>query len=193
MTIESQLSPPPDALPAGLAWYCVRSQPKHEHIAAAHLARESDVEVFLPRVTFKRATRSGPARVTEALFPNYLFARFNLSEALRKVQAIRGVSGVVHFGYRWPTIPESVIRDLRTSLGDTEVHVIPDDFAPGDPVRIIGGAFHGLEALVQRAMPGRERVAVLLEFLGRQTTVEISRNWVQPQDDVRQKLTQAPL
>ncbi len=188
MSSESQISSQTGTIPPGPAWYCVRSQPKHEHIAAAHLARESDVEVFLPRVTFKRATRSGPARVTEALFPNYLFARFNLSEALRKVQASRGVSGVVHFGYRWPTIPEEVVRDLRTSLGETAVHVIPDDFSPGDPVRIIGGAFHGLEALVQRAMPGRERVAVLLEFLGRQTTVEISRDWVQPKEDVRQKL-----
>ena len=193
MTIASEIGPQGEAIPAGLAWYCVRSQPKHEHIAAAHLARESDVEVFLPRVAFKRATRSGPAQVTEALFPNYLFARFDLSDSLRKVQASRGVGGVVHFGYRWPTIPESVINDLRTMLGDSAIHVIPNDFAPGDPVRIIGGAFHGLEALVQRAMPGRERVAVLLEFLGRQTTVEISRNWVQPQEDVRQKLAQTNL
>jgi transcription antitermination factor NusG len=33
--------------------------------------------------------------------------------------------------------------------------------------------FHGLRAVITRVMPSRERVAVLLEFLGRQTTVEL--------------------
>jgi transcription antitermination factor NusG len=31
-----------------------------------------------------------------------------------------------------------------------------------------------LEAVVTRVMPGRERVVVLLEFLGRQTKVEVA-------------------
>ena len=56
-------------------WFCLRAQPKHEHIAAAHLQKVSEVEVFLPRVRFQRATRQGMAWVTEALFPNYFFSR----------------------------------------------------------------------------------------------------------------------
>jgi hypothetical protein len=32
------------------AWFCVRSQPKHEHIAAAHLKQEPGIEVYLPRI-----------------------------------------------------------------------------------------------------------------------------------------------
>jgi transcription antitermination factor NusG len=39
---------------------------------------------------------------------------------------------------------------------------------------IIGsGVFEGLEAVVTRVMPGPQRVAVLLDFLGRQTTLEV--------------------
>jgi len=64
------------AVPPSLAWFCVRSQPKHEHIAAARL-RESGLEVFLPRIRFKKHSVRGPVWVTEALFPNYLFARFD--------------------------------------------------------------------------------------------------------------------
>ena len=41
-------------------WYCLRSQPKHEHIAAAHLRRLDQVTVFCPRIKFKRSTRQGP-------------------------------------------------------------------------------------------------------------------------------------
>jgi hypothetical protein len=34
---------------------------------------------------------------------------------------------------------------------------------------------HGLHALVTRVMPAKQRVAVLLDFLGRQTAVELDR------------------
>ena len=63
------------------AWFCVRSHPKHEHIAAAHL-RERKLEVYLPRIRFQRCTRRGLVWFTEALFPNYFFARLDLSNAL---------------------------------------------------------------------------------------------------------------
>jgi transcriptional antiterminator RfaH len=160
------------------AWFTLRSQPKHEHIAAAHLVHFDDVEVFNPRIRFPRSTRRGPVWVTEALFPGYLFARFDWKMALSKVRYAQGVSGVVHFGHRWPTIPDAVILDLKQTLGEKEVHEISPTIVPGDHIRVSGGLFHGLQAVVTRVMPGRQRVAILLEFLGRQTAVEISVNAV---------------
>jgi len=161
--------------PSGLApaWFCLRTQPKHEHIAAAHLKDDPEVEIYLPRIRFKRATRRGPVWFTEALFPNYLFARFDLAACVRRVCAARGVRGVVHFGNRWPIVPEAVIEELRAAVGADQVHVVRDAPRPGESVRIAGGVFHGLQAVVTRVMPSRERVAVLLEFLGQQTTVEL--------------------
>src|SRR5579859_1328713 len=95
------------------AWFCVRTHPKHEHIAAAQLRREPDVEVFLPRIRYRRPTRCGPAWVTEALFRDYLFARFEPAAALRRVHHARAVSGVVRFGDHCPSIPDSIITDLQ--------------------------------------------------------------------------------
>jgi transcriptional antiterminator RfaH len=160
------------------AWFCVRSQLKHEHIAAANLRQHTDIKVFNPLVRFKRSTRRGPVWVTEALFPGYLFARFDWKECLRLVHHTFGVAGIVHFGTRWPTIPEPVIQELQSVLGTEGVRVIGETLAPGDSVRIAGGAFHGLQGVVTRVMPGRERVAVLLDFLGRQTAVELPLNSV---------------
>jgi transcriptional antiterminator RfaH len=40
---------------------------------------------------------------------------------------------------------------------------------PGDAVKINEGPFCGLEAIFERKMKGSERVAVLLDILGRQT------------------------
>ena len=169
-----------------LPWFCLRSQPKHEHIAAQQLASELGIEVYLPRIRFPRSTRRGRMWFTEALFPNYLFARFDLAVALRKVNSTRGVRHVVHFGDHWPFIPENAIEELRNIVRDDQIHVINDDMRAGDTVQITGGAFHGLQALVTSPMPGRERVEVLLEFLGRQTPMKISRNLLVANHDVRQ-------
>lgn len=158
---------------SALAWFCLRSQPKHEHIAARHLRQLAGLEVFLPRIRFRRKTRQGLVWVTEALFPNYLFARFNWTTALRLVHHTPGVGGVVHFGTRWPTIADHIIEELRGMFGGDQLHVIPAEPNVGDPVQIVGGVFHDLRAVVTQVMPARERVTVLLEFLGRQTAVEL--------------------
>jgi transcriptional antiterminator RfaH len=154
-------------------WFCLRSQPKHEHIAAAHLRQLAGVEVFLPRIRFKRATVRGAVWTTEALFPGYLFARFTWPSDLRAVQHARGVSGIVRFGDRWPTIAAEVIADLRTALGPEELRVLDTPLAPGDVVRIADGSLRGLLAVVAQVQSSRDRVAVLMEFLGRQTMVEL--------------------
>ena len=167
------------------AWYCLRSLPKHEHIAAAHLIQESGIEVYLPRIRFKRSTRQGPVWFTEALFPNYLFARFDLSSSLKLVHHSRGVRGVVHFGDQWPQVPTTAIEQLRASVTGDAVHVLDQELQPGESVIVSGGAFHDLRAVVTRAMPGRDRVAVLLEFLGRQTMVELSASSLVRQEPPR--------
>jgi transcriptional antiterminator RfaH len=155
------------------AWFCLRSQPKHEHIAAAHVRQIAETEVFLPRVRFKRATRLGIVWVTEALFPGYLFARFEWHTSLRQIKHASGVQDIVHFGDRWPQIPENTIHELRQAIGADELRTIPHEFAPGDAVRIGEGPLRGLQAIVSRVMPSRERVAVLMDLLGRQTMIEI--------------------
>jgi transcriptional antiterminator RfaH len=167
------------------AWFCVRTQPKREHIAAAQLKLEPDIEVYLPRIRFKRSTRRGPVWFTEALFPNYLFARFDLAACLRKLDHVRGVRDVVHFGEQWPAIPDPVIEELRTTVGAEHVHVIREELQPGEAVQISGGEFHGLSAVVTRVMPSRQRIAVLLEFLGRQTAVELACDAVVREEDER--------
>src|SRR4051812_40533266 len=88
------------------AWFCVRSHPKREHIAAAHLGRIDGVEVFSPRLRIKKATRRGPVTFVESLFPNYLFAKFDVRLELQTIRHSPSVSTVVHFGTRLPQIPD---------------------------------------------------------------------------------------
>jgi transcriptional antiterminator RfaH len=176
-----------------VTWFCVHAQPKHEHVAAAHLRKMDAVEVFLPRVRFRRGTRHGMVWVTEALFPGYLFAGFDWQTSLRRVQAASGVRGVVHFGEHWPVIPEEMIEDLRQVIGTTEPHTISPEFSPGDAVQITDGTLRGLRAVVSRVIPGRERVAVLMDLLGRQTTVELKAQAIVKAGNERAALFQKPV
>ncbi len=180
---------PPTQSPS---WFCVRAQPKHEHIAAAHLRGEAQVEVYLPRIRFRRSTRRGPVWFTEALFPGYLFARFDLAGGLRRFHYAPGVRGIVHFGEKWPTIPDATIEDLRATVGDEEVRVVVEQFLPGETVQIAEGAFQGLSAVVSRVMPAKDRVAVLLEFLGRQTMVEVAASVLKAEGNIRGRMAPQP-
>jgi len=153
-------------------WFCLISQPKHEHIAAAQLADQHGIEVFAPRIRFRRPTRNGPVWVTEALFPNYFFAKVGRA-SVRRVHHAREVRGIVHFGNSWPSIPSQTIEELKRTVGSANIHVISTEFTSGDEVKIIEGSFYGFEAVVSRVISAHQRVAVLLDFLGRQTVVEL--------------------
>src|ERR1700731_4397534 len=98
-------------------WYCLRAQPKHEHIAAANLRTLEGVTVVCPRIRFKRTTRRGLVWVTEALFPGYLFARFELAKMHRQVRYAHGVSGIVRFADRYPTIDDDSLAQLQNHAG----------------------------------------------------------------------------
>jgi transcriptional antiterminator RfaH len=168
-------------------WFCLKAQPKREHIAADHLQQIPDVEVFLPRVRFQKKTARGPVWFTEALFPGYVFARFEFSARFRQVNHANAVLGVVHFGEQFPTVPGGAIEELRASIGAERVCTIAEPLAAGDAVEVAAGAFCGLKAVVTRVMPARERVQVLLEFLGRQTSVELAAGEVLREGDQRQR------
>jgi transcriptional antiterminator RfaH len=157
-----------------VAWFCVRSQPKREHIAAAHLRLLPDVEVFCPRLRVKKATRRGVVTFIESLFPNYLFARFDSKLLLDKIKHSPSVSTIVHFGNRLPIVPEHVINDLRIGFPENEIIDCDRHVEEGDQVTIGEGPFSGLKATVLRVMTPYQRVEVLLEMLGRVTPVIIN-------------------
>jgi transcriptional antiterminator RfaH len=162
----------------GLAWFCARTKPKHEHIAAANVQKNLGLEVFHPRLKVSRPTRRGVVRVVEPLFPCYIFVRCVLADQLAEIRYTTGVSTIVHFGLRTPTIPDSVIEELQECFGMEEMMTVEDCLRPGVEVVVAEGAFLGMRASVLRVLPAKQRVQVLLEVLGRPTAVEFDRSSV---------------
>jgi transcriptional antiterminator RfaH len=149
------------------SWFCLRTQRKREHIAAACLRRLAEVDVFCPRVRFRKPTTRGPVWFVECMFPGYLFARFDFVTCHRRISQRPGVSGFVQFGERVALLPDTVINEIRTRTGPDEVVAVAQSLEPGRTVRIVQGPFQGLEALVTRVITARERVQILIEWMGR--------------------------
>lgn len=164
-----------------IAWYCLKTQPKHEHIAGGHLRQMAGVTVFLPRLRFQKATKRGKKWFNEAMFPGYLFARFDYVERHKEVRYAMGVSAIVHFGGICPPIDDSVMETLMTLTGNEHVAVLTSEVKEGDSVKIVEGALHGLEAVVTQTLSGRERVRILLNFLGREVPAEVTTSGLLPE------------
>jgi transcriptional antiterminator RfaH len=172
------LTAPPDL---ELAWYCARTQPKRDHIAAANLRKNLGFEVFSPRLRLEQTTIRGVIKhITEPVFPGYLFVHCAIEDDLDQIRHTTGISGIVNFGGRIPTVPAEVLEDLKNCFGVEEVLSLEKDPSPGDGVTLSGGAFAGMQAVVLRSMPARRRVQVLLEILGRPTPIEVDRRFIAP-------------
>ena len=161
-------------------WFCLKAEPKREHLAATALRRRFEIECLSPRLRFRKLTQRGPVWFVEAMFPGYLFAKFVYSTQHRAVESSLGVRGIVRFGERLATLPEETVMALQSKAGAEEVVTIDSSLKIGQPVHIIEGPFQGLEVVVTQVLPAKERIRVLLDFLGRSLEMEVPAEKVLP-------------
>lgn len=164
--------------PSSPEWFCVRTQTKREHIAANHLREIEGVEVFCPRLRYRKATRRGKIWWVEPLFPGYLLAKFDLSEMERAVTFCQGVRGLVRFGSKIPAVPPAFVETLRQEVrgraeSDGEMFSVSPVIEAGDEVEIAHGPLQGMRGTIVSVAPAAERVKILLEFLGQPHAVDV--------------------
>jgi transcriptional antiterminator RfaH len=156
------------------SWFCLKGQPKREHIAAACLRQIFEIEVFCPRLRFRRPTSRGPIWFVEPMFPGYLFARFDYAACNRRIRQSPGVSGFVQFGERLALLPDALVSEIKIRTGKEDLLEVSQALEPGCNVQITQGPFQGLEALVTRLITAKERVEILVEWMGRSLRAEAS-------------------
>ena len=159
------------------AWYCLRAKTKREHIAAAFVVQQCAIEVFAPRIPVWRKLKTGRKIFIEALFPGYFFGRFAWGKSGRRILATQGVTGVVRFGDNVPVIGDSIVADLQRATAEvTSSDSGGGALDEGDIVEILEGCFKGMIGTVGRTTGGRDRISVLIDFLGRSLTVNVERS-----------------
>lgn len=161
-------------------WFCLKTHPKQEHLAAAALRQIQQIKCFAPRIRFRKSTRRGVVWFVEPLFPGYLFANFSYTLSHRQVEHAPRVSGIVKFGDRVAVIGDRFIDQLQGTVGPEETIIFDPEPGLGERIKIGEGAFQGLEAVVTQLVPAKDRVKVLIDFLGRPVEAEVAVTTVVP-------------
>ena len=153
-------------------WYVAQTHPHAEAKASQHLQRQG-FAIYLPRYLKQRRHARRVEKIAAPLFPGYLFVAINTAtQRWLSIDSTTGVAKLVRDGNRPAPVPQLVIDALirrEDANGFVQLDRRPR-FSPGDKIRIVGGAFCDCYGLYE-GMSARERVAILLDLLGRQVRV----------------------
>ena len=155
-------------------WYAAQTQPRAELKASMHLHRQG-FEVYLPRFLKQRRHARRREIVKTPLFPGYLFIAIDLdAQRWLSIDSTVGVARLVRVGDRPAPIPCRVIEAIKSREDAAGVVVLDrPQFARGDKIRVVEGAFRDSLGLYE-GLSSEERVAILLELLGRQVRVVLN-------------------
>ena len=170
-----------DPLEPRAVWLLLRTKPKKEKVVAESLAGR-DVEAYVPRVVEPRWHDRAP-RGPVPLFPSYVFARCAPRDRFAAVHYCPGAAGIVRFGDVLAAVEDGFVDALREREGDRGYLVIGEvrkEPKRGARVRVVTGPLAGFEGLVERYMPARDRVRLLLSMVGTVRSVEVEAGHIRP-------------
>jgi transcriptional antiterminator RfaH len=164
----------------GKRWYVVQTRPQAETKAAAHLGRQG-FEIYLPRYLKRRRHARRVDMVAAPLFPRYMFVAIDVAvQRWRSIHSTVGVARLVCNGELPAEVPESVISGLR--LGEDERGFVRLEKRPafrlGDKIRVLDGVFAACLGLFEGMTDG-ERIAILLDMLGRKVRVVLDADAIE--------------
>jgi len=153
-------------------WYVVYAKPQKELQVVSLLEDRQKLTVYLPEVyqKYRNQVQLRP------LFPRYLFVQMDLDQVeTSKVNNTPGVIKIVSFEQEPLPLRPGVIEAIRTEVAQlNERGGLPSVYyEEGEIVRLRSGALAGMEAVFVKHLTSRDRVVVLLRFLGQENKVEI--------------------
>jgi len=160
-------------------WHVVQTQVNGEARAVQNLLRQG-YGIYLPRYLKRRCHARKIDFVAKPLFPRYMFVAIDSAvQRWRSIQSTQGVSHLVCNGDEPAVVPSRVVGALKAREDDRgfiRLETTPA-FAPGDKVRVRAGAFMDSAGLFD-GMGDHDRVAILLDLLGRKVRVHLDADLV---------------
>ena len=154
-------------------WYALMSKPQKDAYAEEQLNNQG-YTTYRPLAMREVLRRGKKIKVTESLFPRYLFIKLDSkNDNWSPIDSTYGVTGMVRFGDQLLSVPETLIDVIRRQENQFQERAVDIDcFHQGDVVTIGSGAFEGLSAIFER-YNGEERVILLMNILNGKTKVAV--------------------
>jgi len=155
------------------AWYLLTSKPRQDAYAEEQLNNQGYV-TYRPLAVKKGRHRGKLIKLTESLFPRYLFIKLSrVEDNWAPIRSTYGVAGLVRFGDQPLVVPDLIISDLqKREIYFQEKGLDIDVLKRGDTVTIGAGPFRGLQAVFER-YNGEERAILLMNILNEQAKVVV--------------------
>ena len=161
------------------SWYIVQFKPNSHKIAVRNLQRQG-FETFLPMHEVTRRAVVKFETMIRPLFTGYMFVACDPETApWGQINSTYGISRMLSFAAEGPKpMPQALITGLRARC-DSVGKVVPlENFKAGQFVELHSGPFANFIATVEQ-MANDARVWVLLDFMGKETRVQVSRQQIQ--------------
>jgi transcriptional antiterminator RfaH len=160
-----------------LHWFVIHTKPRDELRVKNHF-EGMEIETLLPLCENFQYSHGGMSRVINPLFPSYLFAKLDLERHYYKVKWTRGVNRILGAWNEPIPISEIVIQMLRGRMGDDDTVKLLDELQEGDLVQVTSGPLKDFIGVFQRRLSSGGRVRILLNLIGVEVPVQISRSQI---------------
>ncbi|MFI3211981.1 MAG: transcription termination/antitermination protein NusG [Eubacteriales bacterium] len=158
-------------------WYVVHTYSGYENKVKANIEKtianrnleEEILEVRVPMQDVVEMKNGSKKTVQKKLFPGYVLINMVMNDdTWYVVRNTRGVTGFVGPGSKPVPLTEAEMKPLGVQMEEVSV-----DFAVGDLVVVLGGAWESKEGIVKKLDVHKQKAIISLEMFGRETPVEI--------------------
>ena len=158
-------------------WYVVHTYSGYENKVKANIEKtienrhleEEILEVRVPMQDVVEMKNGAKKTVQKKMFPGYVLINMVMNDdTWYVVRNTRGVTGFVGPGSKPVPLTEAEMKPLGIKTENVSI-----DFAEGDTIVVVAGAWKDTVGLVQRIDYGKQTATINVELFGRDTTVEI--------------------
>ena len=165
-------------------WYVVNTYSGHEESVKERLEMRTEsmnmqdhiFRVIIPETTEIEIKDGVKKEKTKKMFPGYVLVEMVMSdEAWYVVRNTPGVTGFIGSSGKGakptPLLPQE-IDHILVNMGMSRMD-IESEMAVGDKVSIIDGPFKGMEGTINNIDLENNRIIVLIDLFGQETSVEV--------------------
>lgn len=159
-------------------WYVVNTHPHQEERAEINLRRQG-YQAWMPRLLRERRHARRIDVTSVPLFPGYLFVNLDHQmQPWRAIDSTFGVRRILCHGERPRPVEQGFVEALKETTDENGVVALAaEEFKIGQPLRLLTGPFADRIGTLLR-LADKDRVALLLNLLGREVQVVVSRRQV---------------
>ena len=159
-------------------WYVVHTYSGYENKVKANIEKtienrhleEEILEVRVPMQDVVEMKNGARKTVQKKMFPGYVLINMVMNDdTWYVVRNTRGVTGFVGPGSKPVPLTEAEMKPLGIEQENVSI-----DFAEGDMIVVVAGAWKDTVGVVQRIDYSKQTATINVELFGRETPVEIS-------------------